>query len=128
MKRTWRGALLIGVLLSMSPVSGQGPALDRVMRRKLTIAQKTLEAVVTSDWISLEAQSRDLEAITNDRAWMVLRNPEYARYSDGFRTAVRALHDAAAARDLDAAPKAYVAVTMSCVECHRYLARNRIAR
>jgi len=64
----------------------------------------------------------------SDPAWMVLKKPEYARHSDAFKTAVRALHDAAAKRDLEATPQAYVAVTMSCVECHRYLARNRIAR
>jgi hypothetical protein len=128
MNSRWRGALLIGALLNVLPVSGQGLALERVMRKKLVTSQKILESVVTSDWISLEEQSRDLEALTNDPAWMVLKKPEYARHSDAFKTAVRGLHDAAAKRDLEATPQAYVALTMSCVECHRYLARNRIAR
>ena len=128
MNNMWRGAVLICALLNVLPVSGQGLALERLMRKKLVTSQKILEAVVTSDWVSLEEQSRDLEALTNDPAWMVLKKPEYARHSDAFKTAVRALHDAAAKRDLEATPQAYVAVTMSCVECHRYLARNRIAR
>jgi hypothetical protein len=127
MNSKWRGTLLICAFLNVLPVSGQGLALDRVMHKKLATSQKMLEAVVTSDWISLEEQSRELEAFTNDPAWMVLRKPEYARHSDTFRAAVRNLHDAAAKRDLEATPKAYISVTLSCVECHRYLARNRIA-
>jgi hypothetical protein len=122
------GTFVICTFLNVLPVSGQGLALDRVMHKKLATSQKMLEAVVTSDWISLEAESRELEALTSDPQWMVLKRPEYARYSDVFRTAVRTLHDAAAKRDLEATPQAYVALTISCVECHRYLARNRIAR
>lgn len=127
MSRKWRGAVALLALLSVS-ASPQGPALDRLMRRKLDCSQKILEAVVTSQWTDLEARSRELEALTNDPAWLVLRAPEYTRLSSGFREAVRVLHAAAAARDLDATPKAYVALTLSCVECHRYLARSRLAR
>jgi hypothetical protein len=127
MNGKWRAGVLICAFLSGSAVSGQGRALDRLMHKKLVTSQKILEAVVTSDWISLEEQSRDLEALTNDPAWMVLRKPEYGRHSDVFRAAVRALHDAAAKRDLEATPRAYISLTLSCVECHRYLARNRIA-
>jgi hypothetical protein len=125
---TWRGAVLLLALLGVSATSAQGTALDRLMRRKLVCSQKILAAVVTSRWADLEAQSKELEALTRDPAWMVLNAPEYARHSDDFRKAVRALHDAAAQRDLEATPQAYIAVTLSCVDCHRYLARSRLAR
>jgi hypothetical protein len=118
---------LVALLGTAATTTAQGPALDRVMHRKLEVSQKILEAVVTSRWADLEAWSRDLEDLTKDPAWTVLRSKEYARHSDAFRTAVRALHDAAAQRDLEKTPQAYIAVTLSCVECHRYLARNRLA-
>ena len=35
--------------------------------------------------------------------------------------------EAASRRDLEAAPLAYVTLTMRCVQCHRYAARARIA-
>ena len=127
MKRKWWGALALLALLNTS-ASAQGPALDRLMRKKLNCSQKILEAVVTSRWADLETRSRELEALTNDPAWTVLKAPEYTRHRVGFQEAVRALQEAAAKRDLDATPKAYVALTLSCVECHRYLARNRLAR
>ena len=106
----------------------QGPQLSNVMREKLVHAQKVLEAVVTSDWGSLESHSRELERLTNDPRWAVLKYPEYARYSAAFVRAVQDLHLAAVQRDLEKTPQAYVAVTLACVECHRYMARPRIAR
>jgi hypothetical protein len=127
MNTKWQAALALLALLNVSAISFQGPAVDRVMRKKLTCSQKILEAVVTSRWSDLEAQTRELEALTDGPAWMVLRMPEYARHSNAFREAVRTLHDAAAKRDLEATPQAYIALTLSCVECHRYLARNRLA-
>jgi cytochrome c556 len=128
MARLWLGAVALMALVNVSATSTQGPALDRVMRRKLECSQKILEAVVTSRWADLEAQSKEMEALTNDPGWSVLKMPEYARHSAAFRQSVRALHDAAVKRDLEATPRAYVALTMSCVQCHRYLARERIAR
>jgi len=124
---TWRSLALGGAVLSLAAGRTQGPELKTVMREKLGHAEKILEAVVTSDWISLETQSRELEQLTNDPRWMVLKYPEYARHSTAFVRAVQTLHTAAAQRDLDETPKAYVAVTLQCVECHRYLARARIA-
>ena len=106
----------------------QGPQLSNVMREKLVCAQKILEAVVTSDWSSLESQSRELERLTNDPRWAGLKYPEYARYSAAFVRAVQELHLAAVQRDLEKTPQVYVAVTLKCVECHRYMARARIAR
>jgi len=128
MNRTGRGVLLVCALFSVSAMSTQGPGLDRVMHKKLVASQKILEAVVTSRWITIEAQSKELEALTNDPGWMVLKAPEYAQQSATFRQAVRALREAAVQRDLEATPQAYIAVTLSCVQCHRYLARHRLAR
>jgi cytochrome c556 len=128
MNRRWQGALVLLALLSVPVTSAQGPALDRLMRKKLDCSQKILEAVVTSRWTELEARSRELEALTNDPAWTVLTLSEYSRHSQAFREAARSLHAAAVKRDLEATPQAYAALTLSCVQCHRYLARNRIAR
>lgn len=116
------------VALGLSATPTQGPAVAGVMREKLGHAQKLLEAVVTSDWVSLETHSQALERLTEDPRWAVLKYPEYARHSTAFVRAIQDLHRAAAQRDLDKTPQAYVAVTLTCVACHRYLARARIAR
>jgi hypothetical protein len=128
MNRKWHIVVALSALLGLAASSSQGPEVNQVMREKLTHAQKILEAVVTSDWASLETHSRELEQLTNDPRWMVLKYPEYARHSSAFVRAVQDLHRAAAQRDLEKTPQAYIAVTLRCVDCHRYLARLRIAK
>src|SRR5471030_1786880 len=96
MARRCRWALVIVALLNVVAMDAQGPAVERVMRKKLEVSQKILEAVVTSRWVDLEARSRDLQELTNDPAWQLLNAPEYTRHSSAFREAVRVLRDAAA--------------------------------
>ena len=128
MNKKWYAAIVLAALCGLAAGPSQGPQMNRVMREKLGHTQKILEAVVTSDWVSLETHSRELERLTNDPRWTMLKLPEYARYSAAFVTAIQALHRAAAQRDLEQTPKAYIDVTLRCVDCHRYLARERIAR
>ena len=129
MNRKWCAVVIFSAVLACAAASpSQGPRLTSVMREKLEHAQKILEAVVTSDWIGLETHSRELERLTADPRWVVLKYPEYAQHSAAFVQTIQDLHRAAAQRDLEMAPKAYVAVTLQCVECHRYLARQRIAK
>ena len=124
----WAGAVVaLAASLIVSNSSAQTTALNRLMRQKLEQSQGMLAAVVTSNWADLERRSEALIRITNDPAWMVLNSPEYARQSQAFLRATQDLVDAAKRRDLDAAPPAYVSVTLSCVQCHRYVARARIA-
>jgi len=124
-----RKALLMLVMLTtvatLAASPGQGPDLARLMREKLDRAEKILEAMVTSDWATLDTQSRELEQLTSDPRWMVLKYPEYARHSSAFVRAVQDLRRASAQRDLEKVPRAYNAMTLQCVECHRYVARAR---
>lgn len=98
------------------------------MRAKLEHAQQMLADVVTSNWAGIERHSEELRRATQDQAWAVLMTPEYARQTAAFLRASDDLLDAARRRDLDATPLAYVSLTMSCVQCHRYVARMRVAR
>lgn len=128
MTRKWQAAMVFLAFFGLALGAAQGPEVNTVMREKLVRTQNILEAVVTSDWVALETNSRELERLTDDPRWTVLKYPEYARQSAAFRETIRTLHTAAAQRDLEQAPKAYVALTLQCVACHRYLARARIAR
>lgn len=107
--------------------SAQTRRLNAVMRSKLEHSKNILEGVVTSNWVLLERESRALEAVTRDPAWTVLTMPEYVKQSQGFIRATEDLLAAAKARDLDAASRGFVALSTSCVTCHQYLARSRVA-
>ena len=128
MKMTYLAAIVLMLSCGVSASRAQGPKLTAVMTEKLHHAQNIFEAVVTSDWAGLEKESAALEQLTADPRWTVLKYPEYARHSAAFLRAVQALRQAAADRDLDETPRAYVAVTLACIDCHRYLARVRAAR
>jgi hypothetical protein len=127
MTKNWLTVAALVVLWGFVVTPAQGPDLNRLMDQKLAHAQEILKAVVTSDWVALETHSRELEQLTRDPRWMVLKYHEYARHSDAFVRAIQQLHRAAAQRDLEATPRAYVDVTLRCVDCHRYLARERLA-
>ena len=117
----------IGAAVVLSPAGAQTPSLNRVMREKLDHSKAILGAVVTSDWNTLDRESRALVLAVRDPAWTALIAPEYLKQSDAFQTALQQLIEASARKDLDQAAKAEVSLTMSCVDCHRYVTRRRIA-
>jgi len=128
MNKKWQFVVVLSaVVVGFAAVSGQRAQLDSIMREKLVHTQLILETVVTSDWASLEKHTEDLERLTNDPRWMVLRYPESARQSAAFVRALQDLRLAAVKRDLEKTPLAYTEVILKCVECHRYMARARIA-
>jgi hypothetical protein len=120
-------AAVLVVGFGLTGASGQGPQLTRVMRGKLEQSQGLLAALVTSNWSDLERRSRALEALTRDPAWAVMNAPEYVRHAAVFLRAAQDLTEAAARRDLEGAPLAYVSLTLSCVRCHQAVARARLA-
>ena len=117
----------IGAAAALS-AGAQTPRLNRVMQEKLDHSKAILGAVVTSDWKTLDSESRALVLAVRDPAWTALIAPEYLKQSDAFQTALQQLIEASARKDLDQAAKAEVALTMSCVDCHRYVTRRRIAK
>jgi hypothetical protein len=122
------GLVLLLVLgMGVTEMSSQSVRLKQVMRQKLTTSEKLLEAVVTSNWAELASRGRALERLTTDPAWTVLQFPEYGRHSATFVRATQDLIEAADKHDAEAMPLAYVSLTLSCVRCHQYVARTRLA-
>lgn len=117
-------ALLVGAKLA----DGQTVQTKRVMQQKLVESQQLLSALVTSNWAALNQRTQALESLTKDPAWQVLQTPEFRNYTTAFQRATQAVIAAAAQRDQRMALTAYNQLVSSCVECHRYVARSRIAR
>jgi cytochrome c556 len=125
-----RIVVLVGlaVLVMTSSGSAQTVATGKVMREKLTHAQRVLEALTTSNYALLERESSALSDATKQLGWMVLKTPEYRRQSEAFVRATEDLVAAAKQRDLDLAAMHYMSLTMSCYQCHRYVKNARIAK
>ena len=124
----WPASISCVLIVWVAVAFPQERELKRVMRGKLVHAQQILAAVVTSDWATLERQSQELLRVAENPAWVAaFRTPLYTRQSEAFLRATQDLLDAAQRRDLESAPIAYVSLTLSCVQCHRYTARTRVA-
>jgi len=127
MNRTFAFALAFVLLAATDPTGAQTTQLRTVMRVKLDHSQKILEAVVTSNWQQLDRESRELARVAQNPAWSVLKMPEYVRYSQAFLRATDDLIEAAKLRDLESASLGFISLSTSCVSCHRYLTRARVA-
>ena len=118
----------IGFMTAADVTNAQNTQTRRVMRQKLQHSESLLAALVTSHWNSLETNGRALQTLTMQPGWQALREPEYNKYTTAFERATNRLVDAARARDGQAALSGYSALVGTCVDCHRYVARSRIAR
>lgn len=129
MTRRWRRTVALALVLMAAASTGasQTVALNRVMREKLTHSQNLLAAVVMSRWRQAEEQSQALRRLTDEPSWSVLRSPEYVQYTQRFVRALDDLVEAAKRKDLDLTPVAYTTMVTTCVQCHRYIARMRLA-
>jgi hypothetical protein len=115
--------------MSVTTTADQVPPLSRVMRAKMGHAQAILAGVITNDWKALDRESRALALAVRDPAWSAaLTGPDYIRQSDAFSRALQDLIEASARRDLDAAANAQIELTATCVRCHVYMSRRRIAK
>jgi Cytochrome C' len=117
-------AMVVAVL---SRVEGQTVQTKQVMQQKLSQSQQLLGALVTSNWTALTQRTQALESLTRQPGWQVLQTPEYRNYTAAFAKATQALAAAAQQRDQRTAAMGYTELVNSCVECHRYVGRARIA-
>ena len=118
----------MALMMTANTADTQTRQTKQVMRQKLQHSEALLAALVTSNWSGLDTNSRALDTLTMQPGWQVLRLPEYNKYTNAFQRATDALVTAAGARDTEGAVSAYNGLVGSCVACHRYVSRARIAR
>jgi len=97
------------------------------MREKLEHAQKVLEAIALEDFDTIGARAQKLSAMSQAAKWQAFQNPDYAQYSVAFRRTVDSIAKSARDKNLDGATLGYVRMTMSCVECHKFVRGKLVA-
>ena len=103
-------------------------ATKEFMRDKLELAQKVLEGLALEDFDLITAKAQKLSAMSQEAPWQVFENPDYAQHSVTFRSHANSLVRAAKDKNLDAATLAYVRMTMSCVDCHKFVRGKIVAQ
>jgi len=105
----------------------QPPAIREFMREKLNHSQAVLEGITLEDYDLILVNARKLLAMSQEGMWQAVEGTEYAEHSANFRRNAAALAKAANLASLDSATLAYVRMTMSCVECHKYVRGRKSA-
>lgn len=123
------------ILTNLSPTAAQDKptpreqdfVLKRFMRAKLDASSKILEGLAVEDYELIEAGAKRLHAMSAAEEWRVSNDALYRQHSGEFRRIAGQLQEKAQKKDLDGAALAWVAATMNCVECHRWVRAQIIA-
>ena len=119
-------ALLLILMGAMAQTRKTTPAKE-FMREKLVHSQKVLEGIALEDYQVILIHSQKLSAMSQSADWRLFQNSEYLEHSATFRRFADNLTQAARERNLYQATVAYLGMTMSCVECHRFVRGRRVA-
>lgn len=133
MKTKWMltGAVLLIAAAGISTVLAQakrGRATKEFMRDKMELAQKVLEGLALEDFDLIAAKAQRLSSMSQEAPWQVFENPDYAQHSVTFRRQADAMVRAAKDKNIDGATLAYVRLTMSCVDCHKFVRGKLVAQ
>lgn len=136
MKRTLCIVCLLGGVLA-GGASFTSPAAEEVdddeavkafMHAKLDAAQKVLEGLVTERFGVIRQGADRMLVMSRSAEWHVHKTPAYAQHSAEFQNAAERVKKAAREEELDAASLAYLQLTMSCINCHKYARSIKIAQ
>jgi hypothetical protein len=128
MSRNWSFAVALAVAFLGSSALADDPApLKTFMRAKLDHSKGLLEAITTENYDTMAKESQKLIVLTLAEQWQVLETPDYVQQSLEFRRTAGAIREAAEKKNLDGAALAYVELTMKCVNCHKYIKKQRMA-
>jgi len=97
------------------------PTTKEIMKEKLDYAHLLLNGIATENFDLIANNAENLNRLSQSTVWRQGRTPEYEALSADFRRHAVALTKAAKDRNLDAASLAYVQMTLSCVNCHKYM-------
>ncbi len=110
----------------------QGKAAPRtrpqtVYAGKLGLSQSLLEGLVLEDFDKIGKAAESLSALSQAEQWRISNDALYKQHSAEFLRAAKQLTKGAKDSNLDAASLGFVKLTMSCVECHRYVRNELVA-
>ena len=103
------------------------PTTKEIMTEKLDYAHFLLNGIATENFDLIANNAEKLNQLSQSTVWRAGRTPEYEALSADFRRHAVALTKAAKDRNLDAASLAYVQMTLSCVNCHKYMRNPKTA-
>jgi hypothetical protein len=116
-------------VLALWTASGAGqPAAQHTraefMRQKLVFAKDVLEGLALEQFATIERGGKALRRLSGAAEWEVPTIPnatDYVMMTTDFQRHADELVKQAKVKNIDAATLAYVKLTMSCVQCHKFI-------
>ena len=103
----------------------KSPADRRVyMRQKLEFSKQVLEGLTTENYESMNKNAKALRRLSQASEWEVPTIPnatDYVTFTAEFQRLCDELATKSKEKNLDGATLAYLRITMSCVNCHKYV-------
>jgi hypothetical protein len=97
------------------------PALAEFMRQKMDASQDIMEGLLMEDGKLINAAAKKLKDMSETEHWRVSNDILYRNHSEDFRRSVDKLIEASKGNSIDRAALSWFDVTLSCIDCHRYV-------
>jgi len=94
------------------------------MRQKLEFSKQALEGLALEQFSTIERAGKALKKLSEGAEWEVAVIPDasdYVMLTTDFQRHADELVKQAKAKNIDASTLAYVKLTMSCVQCHKFI-------
>lgn len=141
MKRICLLVLVLGIgsvsaLRAFPPEPDKPSSLPRVddprlvlavfMRQKLQASSRILEGLATEDMELVAAGAREMNRMSTAEKWRVSNSALYRQFSEDFQRNTADLIKAAEDKNLDKSALKWIAATMNCIDCHRFVRNDLI--
>src|SRR3954454_20604135 len=114
--------VLVGIVVDRGEAQQQ-PGRREFMRNKLEYSKNVLDGLAREDYNLIARDARALKALSEKSAWkdaMIPNASDYVAYTMEFQRLADQLEQKAKQRNLDGSTLAYVQMTITCVNCHKY--------
>jgi hypothetical protein len=119
---------LAGLILALTASRAAQPVQRHTraefMREKLNFSKDVLEGLALERFATIEKGGKALKKLSEGAEWEVATIPnatDYVMLTTEFQRQADELVKQAKAKNIDGATLAYVKLTMSCVECHKFI-------
>ena len=115
------------VTLAADPAKGtkEQKARDTLMEKKLEYSQQVLAGLTREDYDLVVKSAKAMNLMTELQKFYRADTPEYYAQLKIFEFANNELVRLAEEKNLDGISTAYVQLTLSCVNCHKYVRAHR---
>lgn len=109
-----------------TPSSPHGArTVQELMQTKLLLAGELVNGLAVGDLVKVAESAESMRELSERASWRVQETVTYVALGEVFRSQLDRLATDARAGNREALVGDYVAVTSTCLACHRYLDRER---